>query len=342
MRVNHLISALLFPFLWLFFSFRGLLVKPESSKGGALLKKSPAYPDTSDIRPEALLLRYKHITEVNFGGYRRAHLNSVAQKLLFRGVMRHPFCPYMHFVVMLNLADTCRLLHSYKPDALCTFAEERNFSGPIVHTLCTAHQVRYEAFMHGECYYQADKGYCSYDRYYVWDSFYEQLFTALRSSCQFETYMPEKLKLDLRLLPNKEDYPYYATYYSVGINTKEALKKVSEIFSLLEEKGLRCILRPHPRYADKALLSEIFREDQLQDARKVSLLTSLNETYCIIAICSTVLSEAYYGGKPIVIDDYTNPEQFLQVQDKEYIMLSKPHMLLSELLKNVTKEEYHP
>ena len=52
-----------------------------------------------------------------------------------------------------------------------------------------------------------------------------------------------------------------------------------------------------------------------------------------IGLYSTVLYQAYINHVPVVIDDLTAPERFAQLKSLCYIMLDKPHGLLSALLQ---------
>lgn len=64
-----------------------------------------------------------------------------------------------------------------------------------------------------------------------------------------------------------------------------------------------------------------------------SIEQSILRTKCAVSLYSTVLLQASINGVAVVIDDLTAPERFVQLKSLRYIMLDKPHGLLSALLQ---------
>ena len=80
------------------------------------------------------------------------------------------------------------------------------------------------------------------------------------------------------------------------------------------------------------LLEETFEGYLIEDC-SWTLADSMECSEYIAAYNSTVLAEAYYSEKKIVIDDYVDPEKFQNMIDRDYIMLSRPHKLMSEIIQ---------
>ena len=114
--------------------------------------------------------------------------------------------------------------------------------------------------------------------------------------------------------------------------------RIKQCLDLLENQGLMCKLRPHPRFTDKNMLNDIFSNYLIEDS-SWSLETSMECSKYIAAYNSTVLTEAYYSGKDIVIDDYVDPSKFQNMKERHYIMLSRPHILMTELIREKCNTE---
>lgn len=332
----NLCSVFVLPFLWVLYVIRGKKMGSGHPKAEdlLLLRIDEQYADSDDIFPPELQKDYGRIKAVKMKNFRTAYLDRQAGKVFRKSFLRHPLKPYMQLLVLCNLADMCQVIHTYNPKAVATFAEERVFAKPLVKELCDIYHVDYIGFMHGESYYQIDKGFFSYSRYYVWDDYYKKLYRDLKCDTEFRTYLPKKLQLRLDI-KNQENCEYFCTYYMVGITGDDALLKIAEVFSLFADAGLKCKIRPHPRYAKEQRMLDLFPNTKVEDAREVSIRDSLNNTYFAISTCSTVLSEAHYAGKKIIIDNFSDPDQFDKISEKEYIMISKADLFLSELINRV-------
>ena len=98
----------------------------------------------------------------------------------------------------------------------------------------------------------------------------------------------------------------------------------------MQKRGAVVAVRPHPRYTPPEA-RECFR-DFLWEDPSIGIEQSILRTGCAVSLYSTVLLQAYVNGVEVVIDDLTSPERFAQLQTLHYIMLDKPHRLLSKLV----------
>ena len=96
-------------------------------------------------------------------------------------------------------------------------------------------------------------------------------------------------------------------------------------------RGMVIAVRPHPIYTPPEAMRN-FQGFLLED-RSISIEQSILRTKCAASLYSTVLLQALINGVPVVIDDLTAPERFAQLRSLRYIMLDKPHGLLSALLQ---------
>ena len=115
------------------------------------------------------------------------------------------------------------------------------------------------------------------------------------------------------------------------------MRELKERLDILAKRGLKCKVRPHPRATDMAAFHQIFDGGavETEDVRQVSLKDSVENSEYIASVCSTVLSEAYASKMKIVIDDMSSYITIDDLRDRMYINLKRPHLLLSELLRQV-------
>ena len=99
----------------------------------------------------------------------------------------------------------------------------------------------------------------------------------------------------------------------------------------LVEKGYACEVRPHPRWSDIKVIKRVFQGITIQDTSKVSVYDAILMTNNAIGLSSTVMLQAFYNDVNVVIDDLSNPAKFKKLEGYQYIMLNKPHDLLSQI-----------
>ena len=193
--------------------------------------------------------------------------------------------------------------------------------------------------MHGDYLYQLCFAFQRYTRYYTWDKTYNAMFNNLRCNFPMTIYKPDKLKGIAEKIDNHE-CRYFATYY-FSDETKESAKKIYKIFKAFSDIGLRCKIRPHPRFSDISMLLKVFSDIEIENFKAYSLSDSIRDSMYIIGLNTTVLSEGYFSGKNIVIDNMSMEARYLELKNKGYIMMSRPHLLLSELADSVKNKQFY-
>lgn len=331
--ILNTVSLMLFLPLWVICSINGMRIRPAREKNGAIILKSTGFANIDDILPTESLNRFGEYQVVSAGSVTKGLLHGEGHRILRMNIARHPFSFYMNLLLLLNLGKYESLIAKYQPRALFSYADERSPVNPLLTLLCEGQGIDHIGFMHGEVYFQLDKGFFRYTDYWVWDSFYKQLFREMYCSCPMHEYLPKKLMLSKMT----EDVPdVFLTYYDAE-NSPESLAALADVFAEMENAGKKCILRPHPRFSNTEAISRLFKPEMIQDGKVVSIAQSFQKTKYVAAICSTVLMEAYYAGKDIVIDDLTDKARLAQIADKGYMMLSKEHTPLSVIVKNERK-----
>ena len=312
--------------------FKKKQVTPYGKPADAVIENVPRLPN-ADVIPEELKAKYTNVydlTEINYG---ECYLDETADNICKELKHRYFWHFYFRLIVMIKMALFNSYIERYSPKAIVFYSIEREFSGPLQTYLCEQKGVRYEAFMHGDYLYSVCFAFMRFSAYYTWDEAYNRMFEELRCQFPMTTYVPEKLKGIAEKL-DEHDCKYFMTYY-FSDETRKCAEVVRDIFDEFRKAGLRCKLRPHPRFSDMEMLGDVFRDYEIEKPREYSLASSITETLYTVGLNTTVLSQAYFSGKTVVIDDMTMPAQYQELADKGYIMMNRPHLCLSEVLGQI-------
>lgn len=239
---------------------------------------------------------------------------------------------------MIKLAIYRDLLEYYGSDniqAVVVCAEYSYTSSILTHYL-KQKNIDHIDVMHGEKLYYMRDSFCKFTELYVWDEHYKDLFKSL--------YVPEETIIVHNMTEGKWDTINNSTSNSDTINkefkycyylaneNEDELRQVKKNLDFLTAKySGRYKVRLHPRYSDFSLVSNIFDKENIEK-KGLDIAASLESTEYAISLYSTVLYQAYDQGVPIIIDDLKNPNYYNILKKLSYIILSKKHSLLSDLI----------
>lgn len=285
-----------------------------------------------DIFPSALRSRYNiEEFEVNIN---RLFLDSSANKVLWKATKLHPLSFYYLFILMERLAIQSTIIHTRNPMIICNYVCEREFADPILTFYSSKFDVEYDGFMHGDYRFQVDHAFMKYDRYWVWDEHYIKMFNDLKCNQTMKIYTPQKYMPMNIEIKNEGECSFCMTYYLSGEENNEILNNIKNTLDIFKNSGRKCKIRPHPVHSNYEYISLIFKDYYIEDVKNYSLGCSVEDTFFVVALNSTVLSQAYRSGKIIVIDDVSDKNTYLELSKKDYISYKQAQFLLSELIVN--------
>ena len=280
----------------------------------------------SNIIPRSLKEQYSGIYVID--GEKSESLNRTGKKYLLKIWRRYPFSWYFILKTVLKLRYYCYVIDSFRPQAIIV-CNEYSFTSSALTQFCRMNNVQHINVMHGEKLYFIRDSFFRFDRCYIWDPYYKELFCRLRAEPdQFVVEVPESLSFVRDGSAEKSvDYTYY-----LGGEKGETLKKIVDSLAALQQKGKKTAIRPHPRYSPLDELREIAGGMEIEDNKALSIEDSLIRTKNAISLYSTVLNQAYGNGVQVVIDDVSDQGRFSKLKELGYIMLTKNNRLLSEVL----------
>ncbi len=305
-----------------------------NNKEGFLVIKHPVL-SYHDVLPEILQDKYGSLNETDKPEINAWFLDRVSQECLRESFRRYPFSFYFNFILFRELAMLSWYKANFPVKAIVVYVYERPFTSPLMTYCCEKENMDFVSFQHGEYLLNFIQTFMKFSTYYVWDKHYSDLFSInLRCTMgSYELYTPLKYQKISNKVININTCDYFITYY-LSNESKKRMKMIAEAFSILKNKGHKCNVRPHPRCSDIMLVNDFFKDFDIEDPNETSIGDSLRRSQYPVALISTVLSEAFYGGKTVVIDDYSEPDRYHSLEKRKYIILDKPHILLTQILRD--------
>lgn len=247
----------------------------------------------------------------------------------------HPFEFEYRLWLIKELARHSKYLLEENPAATIIYVNERNVASPLLKKLYEDDGRKLISFMHGDYLFQIVLAYAAFSTYFFWDQFYIDKFTDReRWNCgNYEVYVPHRLNY-AQNEENALEQTIFLTYYCSG-ESERSISLLKDIFKKIEEKGLTCKVRPHPRDSHVDLIMKVFPVEQIELPEQCTIQESLMQTRYPVGLMTTVLSEAIAARKEIVIDDITEPAKYNNLLKQDAIIFNKDFVLLSSLLKDL-------
>lgn len=248
---------------------------------------------------------------------------------------RYPGAWHFHLKMTIKVARYRAVMEQYLPGAIFV-CNEYSFTSSALTDYCTKNNVKHINVMHGEKLYYIRDSFFRFDRCYVWEEEYAQLFCALRAAPeQFRVAVPPSLIFPQTVSPEKT---VDATYY-LGAETGSQLQNIASSLKTLQERGWRIAVRPHPRYSDPEEISRCFGSfADIENTKEMCIEASVLRTKYAISLYSTVLHQAACNRTGIILDDVSDPEKYETLRTLQYVCMKIPHETLSKLLKGNQNE----
>lgn len=276
--------------------------------------------------PMHLKSSYKEIKNIEDLTIKEMFLNESAKKYIKEGIRRFPFSFYFLAKCLYKIAEYSMLTEKYAPDVIIA-SIEYSFTSAVLTGYCERQHIKHINVMHGDKPFLIRDAFTRFHMFYVWDQHYVELFNSLKG--EKTLYYVEKPKaLLFEDISCVKEYDY--TYYLQTSNLKEMIL-IEKNLKKLKKNG-KIAIRPHPIYSKIEEVRKVFRGYEIEECQSISIEISILRTKNVISLYSTVLYQAYLNNVEVTIDDLTYPEEVKRLKDLDYIMLTKKHKLLSELL----------
>lgn len=308
----NIAAAVMLPFLVMFYLVKGLAVRKGEHVETMIERKG-----MDEVVPGVVKKKYhpdsrywNHGASMSFGDL----------GFVVKLITRAPHHPYFVLKTWLNVVHYSDMIRRHSPSVMIQFGEF-SFSSSILTDYCHGHGVRHIDIMHGEKLYFIRDTFFHYDECYVWDEHYVDLFKMLKAEpTQFKIALPPSMHIDTLKYSNPLAYADYK-YYLANFNEEEIISIVDSMdFARNEGKSVK--YRPHPRYSDMNLLKKYVLEENIEYPKMVSIQESIANMGCAVGSYTTVMVQAYFSGKDILLDDVTFKRQYDKLKELKYILSS--------------------
>lgn len=251
---------------------------------------------------------------------------------IIKSLARYSYRPYFCLKCIINLSKYRYFIIKYHPDIIADHAEF-SCTSSFLTQFCNSQHIKHYNVMHGEKLYYIRDSFFRYDRCYVWDNYYKDLFIRLRAeSNQFVIEYPKSI---INVKEREKKNEMYVDYrYYLQIPTVEQMKSILESMSFAKRLGKTVKYRIHPNHMNIEAV-KLIPEEELENPREVDILDSLVNSGHVVGSYTTTLTHAYYAGLNVILDDVTYKDTYLKLKEYEYVLANKNISKLSDFYEEI-------
>lgn len=202
---------------------------------------------------------------------------------------------------------------------------EYSAASGLLHGFCVKEDILLCNFMHGEKLLTTIDAFCSFDKFYVWNRHYEQLFKSLKANAEIIIDNPWELKEKKNILNTSKK----VCYFMKGIETLEEIQLINSSLRHFSKIGYDVYYKKHPRQVNFNKLDDSFIEYNNFINNNIPVLYEFD---FIIAQFSTILFQCYCNNQAILLDDISNAKLVHALADRHYFLLENEDVKLSKFL----------
>lgn len=245
--------------------------------------------------------------------------------------IRHVWLPHplsFHYQLrMLSRIARYRPSMMLNPSAFIV-SDEYSAASSLMTLWCQKNSALHINIMHGLRISSIRDAFSAHHRFYFWDESFKKVSEEMHQLAdEYIVELPPYLKVMKMDGPRKEK-PILKYYLQA--QSRVEMEKLREILSPVLQ-NYDVVIRPHPRYTRVADLEECFKNFTIEST-KVPVSISVQEADFVVSRYSTVLFEAWLADRLPVIDDVTSPGFFDYLKESNFIIFSKKHEVLSNLV----------
>lgn len=230
---------------------------------------------------------------------------------------------------MIKIMTYSSIIHKFQPNNILCSAET-SFTSSILTSYCEQQGVSHINVMHGLIKRSLKLAFSHFTVSSVWERCFADIYISVKAIAgRFVINKAPMLRYTVK--PELEKRGRYVYYLQDLPN--EVLHGLSKMYTYLESNNKEIIFRLHPRYNKQQLIKKCIPGAIFEDVDAVDIDISINQAEVIIARMSTVLYQAYLLGKKIVIDDISNPKEYIHYKELDTYCWCKDICTLSDWIR---------
>lgn len=285
--------------------------------------------------PESVIptvLREEYPDMITLSNYDKEYLTKEDKKFFFSLWKKYPFSFLFLLKCLIKMKMYSALIIEYSPQTIVV-NNEFSYTSSFLTEYCEMRELTHINVMHGEKLYNLRDTFFHFHRCYIWNEGYKKLFNSLRAEeTQYIIAVPPSILFERKKVDVSEKTIDYTYYFQVPTDAEMTI--VVEKLLKLAALGKKVAVRPHPRYTNISLLSNMIEGTpiEMEDCKTLSAVDSILRTKNVVSQFSTILFQAYCNDINAVIDDVSNPKLTGKLKDLGFIMLECDHKMFSEIL----------
>ncbi len=229
--------------------------------------------------------------------------------------------PYFFLRIIWKSGLYFSALKKYSPKKIYC-AEEMNFESPFLSLICHKYEALHCNIMHGDKPFYIKDSFILFDEFYVWLPEFQTLFEEMSAHVKaYKLFNPIPLKYKTPQT-SKPILKYYAQYSSTS---EEFEQRLLNGLNFAKRRRLSFVFRPHPRHFTPTDLQIVNKHNISIEPFSISILDSIAEAQIVCAEWSSVLLQAKFMSKEIVIDN-TNPHNIKKLNELDFTVLKNPNL----------------
>ena len=229
-----------------------------------------------------------------------------------------PIHCYFALKSLMNLARYSAIFYKYAPMVIIRHSEY-SFSSSLLTAYCNSHGARHIDVMHGEKLFFIRDAFFHFDECYVWADYYAALFKSMKAEpAQFHVALPPSMQIEVERYKKPTVFSHYKYY--LALYTEEQIKEIVQSMDFAIQQGKTVKYRPHPRYSNMALLKKYVAEEEIEYPQAVPIIESISNVEYAVGSYTTVLSQAWFSGRGVILDDVTFKKQYDQLKERGYFL----------------------
>ena len=318
--IYNIVSAFVFPFYLLLLWVKGFFLKFKTKEDAVgRFKTDP------EVLPDVLTKQY-HINNDLWDTSSILSSNDICY--LGKFIIRYYYSPRFLLKAMAKIALYRGIIRQYNPRAIVECVEF-SYTSSLLTDYCHQNGLRHINVMHGEKLFFMRDSFFHFDECYIWSEFYKQLFISLKAEPnQFIIAIPPSLKIDIAKYKNPSvfaDYKYYLAEF-----TEDEIISISESMDFARREGKKVIFRAHPRFSNMSVLKRHIDATEIENPKEVNILESIANAVNIIGDFSTTLTQGYFSGKNVIVDDVTFIDHYKKLKSYGYFLANVATQRLSQ------------
>jgi hypothetical protein len=263
--------------------------------------------------PEVLISKYSVVYIKKPFGY----IKGQDWKYVFKIIFKSGFRPYFLLRSVWKIAIYSQIVDTFKPERIWV-TQEMVFESSILTKYLNARSVEHNNFMHGDNYFSIQVAFCRFNRFYVWDEFYADLFKSLMCKAD-EYFVFSAINRTTSSCEQKNIFKYY-NQESISIPIFNA--RLDKLEDFAKSHGCELVVRLHPSHREDFEIEVLTQRNIKVEPAVVDIIDSIFEAKYVCSEFSSVLYQASLLNRDIVIDN-SSKERFEILKDLDVIFLKK-------------------